>query len=407
MAGVPPGSEGKGMPRQVAAVVALMLLFAGVGTSAFLTHALAEQKSLTAVQQEKRLGPKPTPGWYWRWSEWRLGEGYAKGHPLQRNLRPKRAPRRIPNWAWQRLHYFQVARTELAAQRQGGGKGHRPPATTSAAASTTETTATTTTDTPPTTGTTTTTDTTTTTTTTTTAASDPLVFDDEFDGAAGARPNPAKWYTFGNVCPHGTNWQYSCLKSSNAFQDGSGHLVLRVTGGTQGRPYDGAEISPSPLNGYPSTNVKYKFPPGSRLEIRAKFAPGAGLWETLWSVAPDSVTQDKLELDMQEWRGSRPTLDDCHTHYSTEFGHLLDTGQDLSDDWHTYWMDYYKDHVVFGMDKMVCGQTALSLALPETPILWNMVPPPGTGPGAGGPPPASDIPADMQVDYVRVYSLSG
>src|SRR5205085_2716294 len=117
------------------------------GTSTFLTHALAEQKSLTAAQKEKRLGPKPTPRWYWRWSEWRLGEGYARGHALQRNLRPRRAPRRIPDWAWQRLHYFQVARIELA-QRHGGGKGHRPPSTsgsTSVAPSTTETTAATTT----------------------------------------------------------------------------------------------------------------------------------------------------------------------------------------------------------------------------------------------------------------------
>ncbi|HJU37595.1 MAG TPA: glycoside hydrolase family 16 protein [Gaiellaceae bacterium] len=390
------------MPRQVAAAVALMLLFAGVGTSALLTRALAEQRSLTAVQHEKRLGPKPTPHWYWRWSEWRLGEGYAKGRPLARGLRPAQAPQRIPSWAWQRLHFFQAARAALATERQGGRKRHGPPPTTTAAGPT-GTTATTTTDT----STTDTTPTTTATTTTTPTPSSQLVFDDEFDGGAGARPDPAKWYTFGNVCPRGTNWQYSCLKSSNAFQDGAGHLVLRVTGGTQGRPYDGAEISPSPLNGYPSTNVKYKFPPGSRLEVRAKFAPGAGLWETLWSVAPDSVTQDELELDMQEWRGSKPTLDDCHTHYSVEFGHLLDTGEDLSSGWHTYWMNYYRDHVVFGVDNMVCGQTALSLALPETPILWNMVPPPTTGPGTGGPPPAADIPADMKVDYVRVYALSG
>ena len=243
-------------------------------------------------------------------------------------------------------------------------------------------------------------------TTTDTTPSPSLVFDDEFGGTADARPDPSKWYVFGNVCPRSTNWAYSCLKQSNAFQDGNGHLVLRVTGGTQGRPYDGAEISPSPLNGYPSTNVKYKFPPGSRLEIRAKFAPGVGLWETLWSVAPDSVTQDVLELDMQEWRGNHPNLDDCHTHYSVEYGSEPNTGEDLSADWHTYWMDYYRDHVVFGMDNMTCGKTPLIVAPAETPILWNMVAPPTTGAGAGGPPLASDIPADMLVDYVRVYALS-
>jgi hypothetical protein len=253
---------------------------------------------------------------------------------------------------------------------------------------------------------TTTTASTTTNTATTTTTGAPLTFDDEFDGTSGARPDPAKWYVFGDVCPRSTNWAYSCIKHSNAYQDGSGHLVLRVTGGTLGRPYDGAEISPSPLNGYPSTNVKYKFPAGSRLEVRAKFAPGAGLWETIWSVAPDSVTQDVLELDTQEWRGAYPGLDNCHTHYSVEFGSRVQTGQDLSAGWHTYWMDYYTDHVVFGMDNLTCGQTPLVTAPAETPILWNMVAPPSTGAGVGGPPLASQIPADMLVDYVRVYRLS-
>jgi hypothetical protein len=385
------------MPRQLAAVVALMLVFAGAGSSALLNHALGQSKSLTAVQQEKAQGPKPTPHWYWRWSEWRLGEGYAKGHALQPDLRPIHAPRHIPRWAWLRLQFFGLART-------GGHKpGRGPSGGTTTTASTSTTTTVTSTPTPTTTSTTTTTTTTSTTTTTTPT---PLLFDDEFSGATGARPDPAKWYVFGDVCPRGTNWGYSCLKHSNAYQDGNGHLVLRVTGGTLGRPYDGAEISPSPLNGYPSTNVKYQFPPGSRLEVRAKFAPGAGLWETIWSYAPNSVSQDILELDTQEWRGNHPTLDDCHTHYAVEWGSEPDTGMDLSAGWHTYWMDYYNDHVVFGMDSLTCGHTALPVAPTETPILWNMVAPPSTGAGAGGPPPASDIPADMLVDYVRVSSLS-
>jgi hypothetical protein len=383
------------MPRQFAVVALLMLAFAGAGSSALLTHALADSKQLSAVQQEKALGPKPTPDWYWRWTDWRLGEGYAKGRPLRHALRPKRAPRRIPRWAWKRLHFFQLARVRHPADRGGGGgrKKHVPPATSGTSTTTTEQQSTTTT-------------TATTSTTTTSPPGSSLLFDDEFNGAAGARPDPSKWYVFGDVCPRSTNWAYSCIKQSNAFQDGNGHLVLRVTGGTLGRPYDGAEISPSPLNGYPSTNVKYEFPAGSRLEVRAKFAPGAGLWETIWSVAPNSVTQDILELDAQEWRGAYPTLDNCHTHYSVEYGSRISTGEDLSAGWHTYWMNYYSDDVVFGVDNLTCGQTSLSVAPPETPILWNMVAPPSTGAGAGGPPPPSDVPADMLVDYVRVSALS-
>src|SRR5689334_3656889 len=110
------------MPKQLAAVVLLMVLFAGVGTSALLTRALAQPTTVSAIQQEKRLGPKPTPRWYWRWQAWRLGEGYAQGHRLQPEFRPQQAPHPVPHWAWQRLHFFQLARlkrTPANASKKG------------------------------------------------------------------------------------------------------------------------------------------------------------------------------------------------------------------------------------------------------------------------------------------------
>lgn len=241
---------------------------------------------------------------------------------------------------------------------------------------------------------------------TTTAAPAPTyLFDDEFNGVAGAKPDPTKWITFGNVCPSSTNWAESCIKNANAFQDGAGHLVLRVTNGTQGRAYDGAEIATNNLSGWPVNKVLYEYPAGTRLEARIKFAPGAGLWETFWSVAPESVTHNSLELDDQEWRGALPFNDTCHTHKAVEYGATINQGFDGSSGWHTYWQDYYSDHVVFGVDNLTCGQTSLPISPKESPILWNIVGPPGTWGGTGGPPPAADIPADMLVDYVRVSAL--
>ena len=84
------------MRTQLIAVILFMLLFAGVGSSSLLTRALAQPKPLTAIHKEKRIGPKPIPHWYWRWVEWRLGEGYAKRHQQQRELRPLAAPRVDP-----------------------------------------------------------------------------------------------------------------------------------------------------------------------------------------------------------------------------------------------------------------------------------------------------------------------
>ena len=102
------------MRTQITAVIVFMLLFAGVGSSSLLMGASAQPKSLTAIQREKRIGPKPTPRWFWRWTNWRLGEHHAKGHPLQARLRPSTAPRQIPAWAWERLHFYLRARSERA-----------------------------------------------------------------------------------------------------------------------------------------------------------------------------------------------------------------------------------------------------------------------------------------------------
>jgi hypothetical protein len=98
------------MRKQVAVVLLLMLVFAGAGPSALAKKSSARSSQSAAIRQEKRLGPKPIPHWYWRWAEWRLGEGHAKGHPLAPALRPRQVPPHIRLWAWRRLHFFLLAR---------------------------------------------------------------------------------------------------------------------------------------------------------------------------------------------------------------------------------------------------------------------------------------------------------
>jgi hypothetical protein len=148
------------MRKHLAAVAMLLLLCGGMGSSALLSRAFAQSQHLSAVQQEKRIGPKPTPLWYRRWVQWRLGEGYAKRHALKPALRPMRAPEPIPNWAWRRLHFFLLARFERMPAAQKRPRGHKPPSQSTTTSGTTTGSTTTTT-----TGTTTTSTTTTTTTT--------------------------------------------------------------------------------------------------------------------------------------------------------------------------------------------------------------------------------------------------
>ena len=123
-------SDGRHSGKHVALVLTLLLLLAGVASSAVGKHHLARSKPLIAIQREKQLGPNPTPHWYWRWVPWRLGEGFAKGHLRAADLRPKQAPHRIPHWAWRRLHLFLRARASAS-------KGHRSKQTTSTGTRTT------------------------------------------------------------------------------------------------------------------------------------------------------------------------------------------------------------------------------------------------------------------------------
>jgi beta-glucanase (GH16 family) len=242
--------------------------------------------------------------------------------------------------------------------------------------------------------------TTTTTTTTTTAPPGALLFSDEFNRASG-QPGPATWWR-SNSC--GTNPSlYSCWNLSNVYMDGVGRLVLRVRAGTMGKPYHGGRAQ-TLGNNWPPTRILYSVSAPARVEARIKFAPGAGLWGGFWLTRADS-TQNELEFDVQEFRGAFPTQVSCRTHGLVEWEGMVDSGVDLSAGFHTYWVNYYRDHVVFGMDGLTCGQTTIPSAPALIIRLSHDVGTPGSWAGSGGPPPASAIPAYMHVDYVRVTAL--
>jgi hypothetical protein len=114
------------MRKHVAVCLLLLLVCAAAGSSAFAHRSSVRSTRSGAVREEKRLGPKPTPHWYWRWADWQLGEGYAKGHRLQSGLRPRQAPPHIRRWAWRRLHFFLIARGSTgASSRPTSGETYR------------------------------------------------------------------------------------------------------------------------------------------------------------------------------------------------------------------------------------------------------------------------------------------
>ncbi|MBA2708270.1 MAG: glycoside hydrolase family 16 protein [Gemmatimonadaceae bacterium] len=229
-----------------------------------------------------------------------------------------------------------------------------------------------------------------------------LVWSDEFSGSV---LDSSKWWVT-PWCSSSVDDSYICFNAANCVVRG-GSLVLRVTAGTGGRPYDACRVQTFREGGWPPPEVKAQFPPPVRVEARIKFAPGAGLWGAFWFMS-NTTAAAHLELDVQEFRGAVPREDACHVHGVAEGGAVVDTGQDLSADFHVYWVEYRSSSVRFGIDGLTCGSFSLpNYSAGEMIRFTHQVGPPGTWGGVGGPPPASSIPAEMFVDWVRVYKLRG
>ncbi len=73
-------------------------------------------------QQEKALGPKLTPRWSGAGSNGAWARGMREDTNSSTTFGPAGAPRRIPNWAWERLHFFLQAREQARAAEASRGR---------------------------------------------------------------------------------------------------------------------------------------------------------------------------------------------------------------------------------------------------------------------------------------------
>ncbi|MGY1846800.1 MULTISPECIES: glycoside hydrolase family 16 protein [unclassified Blastococcus] len=236
-----------------------------------------------------------------------------------------------------------------------------------------------------------------------------LLWADEFDGPAGALPDPEVW------TPElgGGGWGNDELQTYtgdplNVALDGDGHLQLtaRATGPDDDRRWTSARIT---------TFGAQTFFEG-RIEVRAQVPSGAGIWPAAWTLGQD-IQQVGWpacgEIDLIESIGdAREALQTVHGPRpdGTNWLKTIATPVDdpLSEDFHVYGADWSSDRITFFIDDQVTG-TVTRDDVPEgaawpfdSPhyVLLNVA----VGGRLPGPPDASTPQkATMLVDWVRVY----
>ncbi|MEV6924606.1 discoidin domain-containing protein [Dactylosporangium sp. NPDC051485] len=190
-----------------------------------------------------------------------------------------------------------------------------------------------------------------------------LVWSDEFDGPAGAPPDPDKWTP--DTGPGVTGELQYYTDNRNAFQDGQGHLSLEarreVVPGTT-CPLD--PMSKSTTCQYTSarlnTSGHFSFQYG-RAEARIKVSGTQGLWPAFWLLGADLYTgaagwPECGEIDVMEHVGRQPDRISSTLHGPGYRGGAgigapyVRPGTDFAADYHVYAADWRPDRITFSVD---------------------------------------------------------
>ena len=236
-----------------------------------------------------------------------------------------------------------------------------------------------------------------------------IVWSDEFNGTS---IDTSKWaFETGNNNGWGNSErEYYTGRTNNAYvSNGILHIVARQES-TNGFSYTSARMKTENL--YTTTY--------GRVEWRAKLPAGVGMWPALWMLGANIGPVGWPgcgEIDVVETKGTAPATVQSSLHSgSDETGTYIFSGGDSSTNFHNYLLDWKPNSISFSVDghlyeTQTSWGTSISGATYPTPfnapffILMNLA----VGGNYVGNPSISAInagtifPAEVQVDYVRVY----
>jgi beta-glucanase (GH16 family) len=253
-----------------------------------------------------------------------------------------------------------------------------------------------------------------------------LAWSDEFDGPAGAPPDPAKWrYDVGDdgwgnqeledYCAAGSSAAPCDPKVPNAAQDGRGHLVISAVKNADGR-WTSARLNTKGL-------AEFQY---GRVEARMRLPAAAGLWPAFWMLGVDVSSAGWPscgEIDMMEnVPANVPNGLGADTIKSTVHGPgysgvngvgktlMFPDGSRVDDEYHVYGAIWSPGKVAFYVDDWTKPFFVLTKKdLPKGKrwvydhkffLIMNLA---VGGSWPKNPDDSTPNPAKMLVDYVRVY----
>ena len=244
-----------------------------------------------------------------------------------------------------------------------------------------------------------------------------LLWADEFDGAAGERPNDSVWVTAtGNLDDEGwgnDELQYYTDAPENSSLDGDGHLVIAARPAEPGSDLPCFTVPSCPYTSARLTTEGTVSPETGRVEVRARIPNGTGLLPAIWMLGDNGrVWPAQGEIDIAEVVGGEPSTVYGTAHGPTYFnengiGAALELDGPSGDDFHVYAVDKQPDRITWSVD----GEDYLTLTpddLPESDdwvfeqgmhLLLNVA---VGGDWPGSPDASTAFPAELVVDYVRI-----
>jgi beta-glucanase (GH16 family) len=222
-----------------------------------------------------------------------------------------------------------------------------------------------------------------------------VVFEDNFDGGA---LDTAKWSTCyfwaveGEGCKIFDNGELEWYVPENVIVE-DGLLKLRA----EKRSVNGYDYA----SGMVATHTTFVFQYGY-VEMRARLPAGRGLWPAFWTMADDKKWPP--ELDIFDFIGHEPRRVVVGVHYGNRENPHKHTyryfGPNLSQDFHTYAMQWSQDELVWYLDDEEIWRETRDIPAEPMYLIANLA---VGGHWPGNPNSETPFPSDYQIDYVRVW----